>query len=65
MPTFNVLRIDEKHLAKVKAARSRVEVSDKADKNLQQDFLKWHKGIKKMLSNQKAFTSSIIVHTFE
>jgi hypothetical protein len=65
MPIFNVLRIDETHLAKVRAVRSNVEVTEKVNKNFQEDFLKWYKGISKILSNQKQLTSCTIVRTIE
>lgn len=64
MPIFNQLRIDEKHLARVRAVRSRVEVTDSADKTFQEDFLKWRKNISKILANQKALTSSTLVRIF-
>jgi hypothetical protein len=65
MPIFNELRIDETHLAKVRAVRSNVEVTEKVNKNFQEDFLKWYKGISKILSNQKQLTSCTIVRTIE
>jgi hypothetical protein len=65
MPIFNVLRVDETHLAKVRAVRSNVEVTEKVNKNFQEDFLKWYKGISKILSNQKQLTSCTIVRTIE
>jgi hypothetical protein len=65
MPIFNVLRVDETHLAKVRAVRSNVEVTEKVNKNFQDEFLKWYKGISKILSNQKALTSCSVVRTFE
>jgi hypothetical protein len=65
MPIFNELRIDETHLAKVRAVRSNVEVTEKVNKNFQEDFLKWYKGISKILSNQKQLTSCTIVHTIK
>lgn len=64
MPIFNELRIDEKHLARVRAVRSQVEVTYKADKTFQEDFLKWRKNISKILANQKALTSSTLVRIF-
>jgi hypothetical protein len=65
MPIFNELRIDETHLAKVRAVRSNVEVTEKVSKNFQEEFLKWYKGISKILSNQKQLTSCTIVRTIE
>lgn len=65
MPIFNVLRVDETHLAKVRAVRSNVEVNERVDKNFQEEFLKWYKGITKILSNQKQLTSCRIVRTIE
>jgi hypothetical protein len=65
MPIFNVLRVDETHLAKVRAVRSNLEVTEKVNKNFQEEFLKWYKGITKILSNQKQLTSCRIVRTIE
>jgi len=65
MPIFNVVRINEKHLAKVRAVRDRVEVQEKCKPSEQIDFLKWYKGISKILSNQKALTSCSIIRIFE
>lgn len=65
MPIFNELRIDQKHLAKVKAVRYRVELTETDKPFNKEEFLKWHKSISKILSNQKLLTSCSIVHTFE
>lgn len=65
MPIFNVVRINEKHLAKVRAVRSQVQVDEQVSRNAQQEFLMWYKGITKILSNQKALTSCSIVRIFE
>jgi len=65
MPIFNVLRIDEKHLAKVRAVRNRVEVSEEVNRIAQDEFLKWYKSISKILSNQKALTSCSVVRIYE
>jgi hypothetical protein len=65
MPIFNELRIDETHLAKVRAVRSNLEVTEKVSKNFQEEFLKWYKEISKILSNQKQLTSCRIVRTIE
>jgi len=65
MPIFNVLRIDEKHLARVRAVRHQIEVDEKVSRNAQEEFLKWYKGISKILSNQKQLTSCSIVRIFD
>jgi len=65
MPIFNVLRIDEKHLAKVRAVRHRVEVDECVSKNSHEEFLKWYKNLSKILSNQKQLTSCSIVRIFD
>lgn len=67
MPTFNVLRINEKHLAKVRAVRNRieVEVEESVSRTAQDEFLKWYKNLSKILSNQKALTSCSVVRIYE
>ena len=65
MPIFNVLRINEKHLAKVKAVRHRVEVTETIESSKHEEFVKWYKNISKQLSSQKALTSCSIIRIFE
>jgi len=65
MPIFNVFRINEKHLAKVKAVRHRVEVTETIENTKHEEFVKWYKNISKQLSSQKALTSSKVIHTFD
>lgn len=65
MPIFDVLRVDEKHIAKVKAARSLTEVDEIFDDKMHSDFIKWYNSITKVLSKQKAATSCVIIHTFD
>ena len=64
MPTFNVLRINEKHLAKVRAVRSEGVIKEFTSLNLN-NFIEWHKGISKQLSNSKALTSCTIQRIYE
>lgn len=64
MPVFNVLRINEKHLAKVRAVRNQVEVTDRADKTIHEGFIIWRKSITEILATQKVLSSSKIVHLF-
>jgi hypothetical protein len=65
MPIFNVLRIDEKHLAKVRAVRHHIEVTETIEQTKHDEFTEWYKNIRKILSSQKALTSCSIIRIFE
>lgn len=65
MPIFDVLRVDEKHIAKVKAARHYTQVDEIFDDKMYSDFIKWYNSITKVLSKQKSATSCVIIHTFD
>ena len=67
MPQFDVLRINQKHLAKVNVARSNMVFdNDKTFNNeLIWSFQAWKRYITKQLKESKALTSIVVKHTFE
>lgn len=66
MPQFNVLRINQTHLAKVIAAKSKApQTNEVADNSAIVSFMRWRNYIRKQLTSNKTLTSSLIVHTIE
>ena len=66
MPQFDVITINEKHLARVNAVRKDINVYHYSQStNDIGNFLKWKNYIKKQLANSKALTSIIVQHIFE
>ena len=64
MPQFNVITINEKHLARVNAVRKQVSVNFDYGTDINK-FLKWRYYIVRQLENSKALTSIIVKHIFE
>lgn len=67
MPLFDVLRINQKHLAKVNVARNDINVSNERINNNEDiySFQRWRKYIHRELKETKALTSIIVEHIFE
>lgn len=67
MPQFDVLRINQKHLAKVNVARSNMVVDN--DRTINNEiiwsFQMWKRYITNQLKQSKALTSVRVEHTFE
>jgi hypothetical protein len=67
MPLFDVLRINQKHLAKVNVARNDINVSNERMNNNEDiySFESWRKYIRRELKQTKALTSIVVEHIFE
>lgn len=66
MPQFDVLKINQKHLAKVNVARSNMVIDDdKINHELIWSFQMWKRYITRQLKESKALTSIVVQHTFE
>lgn len=66
MPVFNVLRINQTHLAKVMVAKkSERQTKETADHGTIVGFMRWRNHIRKQLTTDKALTSCEVLHIFE
>ena len=61
MPVFNVLTINNKQIAKVKAAKQNLEV-DKVESNLVEQFNNWFQYISNELKTTKSTLSIKVRH---
>jgi hypothetical protein len=67
MPQFDVLKINQKHLAKVNVARSNMVIdnSKTIDNELIWSFQMWKRYITRQLKESKALTSIVVEHCYE
>lgn len=66
MPVFNILHINQSHLAKVIAAKRNHATTDEVMSNKTvTNFMRWRNYIRKQLTRSKALTSCKIIHTIE
>lgn len=68
MPIFDIITINEKHLAKVNSVRKEVELRNECVHNSEisiASFIKWRKYIAKQLRTSKSLTSINVQHIFE
>ena len=66
MPTFNVITINEKHLAKVNAEKKKCYIDDDMpSSDLIWSFERWRKYIKNQLKSNKALTSIVVEHIYD
>lgn len=64
MPKFDVLTINQKHLAKVNVAKSNMSVNQ-PNNDIILSFQMWRRYITKQLRQTKGLTSLSIEHIFE
>jgi hypothetical protein len=67
MPKFDVLTINQKHLARVNVVRSEINVSKELINDTEDiwSFELWRRYIRRQLKETKALTSIVVEHIFE
>lgn len=67
MPKFDVLTINQKHLAKVNVARSNMAInqSEKINQEFIWSFQMWKRNITRQLKERKSLTSIVVEHIFD
>lgn len=64
MPIFNVIHVDQTHIAKVLAVKRNSEVTETVPENTSVEFMRWQNYIRKQLKETKGLLSSRVVHIF-
>jgi hypothetical protein len=67
MPKFDVLTINQKHLAKVNVAKSNMAINqnEKFNHELIWSFQMWKRNITRQLKERKSLTSIVVEHIFD